>query len=509
MDALRRFPSNRQDRVFLSCFALLKLVIHLPVLTRYGYHHDELYFLACGRHLAFGYVDHAPIVPWIARLADILFGQSLFGLRIFSALAGAVAVFLTGLLTLRLGGGRFAQAVACLAMIVAPVYLRTNNMFCIPAFELPLWILGAYLLTRIIQEGRGRLWLWVGVVTGVGLMTKHSMLFFGFGLAAALVLTEQRKQLKSPWLYSGGALAVLLFLPNLIWQITHGWPTLDFLRHLNEGTMSGISALQFTIGQVLYLNPLAAPVWIGGLVYFFSARGNPYRILGWMYVCLFLLLLVLKSKIYYLALAYPALLAGGGLALEQTVRIKARDWLRPVALGMLAAGGVVILPLALPILSMESMEAYVTVTTFGAFKNVYELTGDLHGMFGWKERVSAIADVYHRLTPDEKRRTIILSGWYGPAGAVDYFGGAYGLPNAVSGHMSYYLWGLPEGPIDLALAVDIPRAALQDLFEEISLGGQVTLEHVRPSERRFGILVCRKPRVDLHSAWPRARNFGF
>lgn len=509
MDSISPPTLSRKDWGFLGSFALLKLFLHLPVLTRYGYHHDELYFLACGRHLAFGYVDHPPIVPWIARLADVLFGQSLFGLRISAALAGVATVLITGLLTRRLGGGKFAQAVSCLCVIIAPVYLRTNNMLCIPAFEQPLWVLACYLLVRIIREDKPRLWLWLGVVAGFGLMIKHSMAFFGFGLVAALVLTEQRRQFKSPWFYAGGVLAALIFLPNVLWQIGNGWPTVVFLRHLNEGTMSGISAAQFVLGQLLYLNPLTAPVWIGGLVFFFTARGRPYRTLGWVFVSIFLLLLVLKSKIYYLAPAYPMLLAGGSVALEQL--IERRSWIRfqPFALAALAAGGAIFLPLALPVLSIDKTERYVAAMTFGAFENVYELTGDLHGMFGWKERVSTIAEAYKRLSTDERSRAVIWAGWYGPAAAVDYFGGAYGLPRAVSGHMTYYLWGLPAGPIDTVLAVDIPRKPLEGMFAEITLGARADLENVRPRERRFAVLICRKPKVDLRSAWPRARDYGF
>ena len=500
---------GRNELAFLGAFALLKILIQLPFLTRYGYHHDELYFLACGQHLAFGYVDHSPIVPWIARLADTLFEQSLFGLRIFSLLAGAFAVFLTGLLTRRLGGGRFAQAVACLSMIIAPVYLRTNYMFCIPAFEEPVWILGCFLLLRIIQEDKPRLWLCVGLVTGIGLMIKHSTLFFGFGLLAALVLTEQRKNFKSPWLYAGGGLAVLVFLPNILWQISNGWPTVQFLRHLNEGTMSGISAAQFIVGQVLYLSPFTAPIWIGGLLFYFSRSGRPYRAFGWFYLSLFVLLLAIKSKIYYLAPAYPVLLAGGAFVLENVIRNRGWDRLRHATVATLAVGGMVFLPIALPVFSIDRMERFITAVTFGGFKNVYELTGDLHGMFGWKERVALIADVYNRMSPEERKRTVILAGWYGPAGAVDYFGAAYGLPRAVSGHMTYYLWGLPEGPIDTVIAINVRRSTLKEFFDDISVGGETELDNVRPNERRFVVLLCRKPKVELHSAWPRIRDYGF
>ncbi|MCP4660740.1 MAG: glycosyltransferase family 39 protein [bacterium] len=495
------------DWTFLGSFALLKLLMHLPWLDRYGYHHDELYFLACGDHPAFGYVDHAPLVPWIARLADTLFGTSLYGLRIFPLLAGVAAVFLTGLLTRRLGGGRFAQATACGAMMVAPVFVRTSAMLHLPAFEQLFWVLCFYLIVRIVDEDHPRLWPWVGLIAGLGLLNKHSMLLFGFGLVAALLLTPQRKHLLSPWLWLGGAIAALFLLPNLLWQMAHGWPTVEFLRHLNDDTMAGISVLQFVLGQVLYLNPGTAPIWIAGLVFFFTRRGKTYRLLGWIYVCLFVLLVVIKSKIYYLAPAYPALLAGGGLALEQLIRRRDWGWLRPVTAGVLVIFGAIFAPLSLLVLPIDATERYISAMTFGAFENVYELTADLRGMFAWEERAEIVADVYHRLPPDERERTVIIASWYGPAGAIDYFGKELGLPRAVSTHMTYHLWGLPKEPFDTMIAVDISRERLEELFEEVTTAAYVELENVNPWEREFYVAICRKPRVDLRAGWPEWRRY--
>jgi hypothetical protein len=496
---------SREDRIFLGGLAALKLLLHLPVLGRYGYHHDELYFIACGRHLAFGYVDHAPLVPWIARLADELFGASLYGLRIFSALAGALTVFLTALLVRRLGGGRFAQALACLPFLTAPMFLRTHNLLHLPAFEVLFWVAAVYLVVRVLDEDEPRLWLWVGLLAGIGLLAKHSMLLFGFGLAVGLALTPQRKHFRSPWLYAGGAVAVLVFLPNLLWQVAHGWPTLEFLRQLNAGTMSGISALQFVLGQVLYFNPLAAPVWIAGLVFYFSQAGRRFRALGWTYVALFVLLALIKSKIYYLAPAYPMLFAGGSIAIEQWGRRHA--WLRPVTAGAVVLSGLVFLPVSLPVLSIDATERYVRAITFGAFENVYELTADLRGMFAWEQRVEIAAEVYHRLPPAERERTVVIGSWYGTAAALDFFGRELGLPPAVSTHMTYHLWGLPDHPIDTAVAVDVEREHLEEFFEEVTVAAQAELANVNPWERHFTVSICRRPKVDIRQAWPQMRRY--
>lgn len=499
-------PLTRSDAFFLGAFGLVKLLIHLPILERYGWHHDELYFLACGRHVSFGYVDHSPLIPWIARLSQELFPGSLFGLRIFSVLAGAVAIVLTGLLTRRLGGGRFAQGVACLTMLVGTVFLRMNGVVCIPAFEILFWIGGSYLAIVAIDEDRPRLWLAVGLVAGLGLMTKHSVLFFGFGLAVALVLTPARRHLRSPWLYLGGLVAFVVFLPNLLWQMANGWPTYHFLQAIHESHMNGITAFQFLVGQVLYHGPVSMLVWGAGLAFFFlNENGRRFRVLGWIYVAVLVLLVVIKSKIYYLTPAYPALLAGGGVLIETWAQ--RRRWLRFAVPAVLLAGNLVLLPVSMPILPIDATESFVRTVTFHAFDNVYELTGDLRGMFGWKERVEAVAEVYNSLPAKERERTVIYSGWYGPAGAVDLFGPKLGLPHAVSGHLTYHMWGLPPGPIDTLIAVEMPLDILKERFEDVTVMKEIEIPEANPWDRDFQVVLCRRPKVDLHKLWPSTLHY--
>jgi hypothetical protein len=448
----------QRDWTFIAGFALMKIIIHLPFLTRYGYHHDELYFIACGNHLDLGYVDHPPLVPWIARIAIELFGHSLFGLRIFALLSGAVAIFLAGHLVRRLGGGRFAQGLACLAMLITPVFLRTGNLFCITAFELLFWILGYYIIVRIIQEDRPRLWLWLGLVVGLGLLTKHSMLFFVFGLMIGLLFTDMRRHFKSLYLYAAGGIAFLVFLPNILWQVKHGWPTISFIISLNKILMGGISLFQFIAGQFLYMHPLNAVIWIAGLFFFFSRKGKSYRLLAWLWISVFVLLMISKSKIYYLAPAYPCLFVGGSIE-------------------------------------------YMDTITFGAFENIYELTGDLRGMFGWRERVEKVAEVYNSLPEGETQRTIILAAGYGNAGAVDYFGKPLGLPEARSLSMSYWLWGLPDGPIETVIGMGFSKKSLEGAFHEVELAAEIELENVNPWDTPFPITICREPKDSLQSIW--------
>jgi 4-amino-4-deoxy-L-arabinose transferase-like glycosyltransferase len=498
-------PERRGDVKVLAGIAALKILIHLPVLSRYGYHNDELYFIACGNHLSFGYVDHAPMVPWIARVATTLFGESLHGLRLFSVLAGAATIFLTGLLARRLGGGRFAQVVAALAVLIAPVYLRTGNLLAIPSFEPLYWVVCATLLVRIIQEGNARLWPWLGLVAGLGLLNKHSMLFFGLGLVVALLLTPLRAHFRSLWLYAGGGIAVALFLPNLIWQAMHGWPTFYFLLGLNERVMSGISAPQFVAGQLLYLHPLNAVVWLTGLGWlFFGKSGRRYRALGWIWVSVFVLLLLTRSKIYYLAPAYPALLAGGAVAIEGFLATRQR-WLRPALVGLLILGGLAMAPASVPAMPIDATDRYVDVVTLGAFENIHELTGDLHAMFGWRERVEVVADVWHGLPESVKDGAVLWAAGYGNAGAIDHLGVAHGLPAAVSLALTYQLWGLPDRPIDTVISVGYSIETLERIFDEVEELARVELEDVNPWDREFVVALCRGPKAPLPDIWARNR----
>ncbi|MBM4159948.1 MAG: glycosyltransferase family 39 protein [Ignavibacteria bacterium] len=501
-----RFVRPFGDLTLVASLALLKVLIHLPILHRYGYHHDELYFIACGEHFALGYVDHPPLVPWVARAATIVFGESLFGLRIAALLAGGAAVFVTGLLVRRLGGGKIAQGLACIAMLIAPVYLRTSNMLCIPAFEPLFWALASYLVVRIIQEGHSKLWIWVGLVIGLGLLNKHSMFFFAFGLLIALLLTPLRKHFRSLWLYLGGAVALVIFLPNVIWQMQNEWPTVTFLVSLNKNVMSGISLLQFTAGQLLYLHPLNAIVWISGLVwYFFRDEGRPYRALGWIWLSVFLLLVITKSKIYYLAPAYPALLAGGAILLEGTWRRWSGVWSKRIAISFAALLALVFVPISVPLLSVNSTEKFAHGITFGAFENIYEVTGDLRGMFGWRERVEAVAQVYNQLPVGEKEQAVIWGAGYGNVGAIKYFGKPYGLPDAVSANLSCWLWWTPPDSVGTVIAAGWGRRSVDRVFRYAELAAEIPLESVNPGDSPFRVWICREPRESLRDLWKRNR----
>lgn len=494
----------------LAGLALLKLVLHLYFCNYYGYMRDEMYFIACGEHLDWGYVDIGPLVPWLGRLMCELLGDSLFAIRLPSAIAGAATVFLTGWLAGYLGGGRWAQALSALSIIIAPVWLQSGNILALPSFEPLFWTSCVCLIAVIFKTGQTRLWLAVGVIAGVGLLNKPSMLFFGVALAGGLLLTRQRKQFADKWLWLGGLIALLIVTPNLVWQATHDWATWEFLRGMNRDLMSRIPRILFVIGQIVYQHPLNAPVWIAGLAwYFFAKKAEQYRAFGWLFVIVFLFLFVAKSKIYYLAPAFPMLLAAGSAVIEDLLQQRGSRWPKAAIPAVLVLGGMVTAPIALPILPIGRVDAYVGRMTFGALDKVYEVTGTWHDQFGWENQVATAARVFEGLSPEEQADCMILVSNFGQAGAIDLFGEAYGLPKATTVHQNYFFWGPGPASGDLAIAYGIAPDFLRILFKEVEQRATITCKECMPYENNLGVFVCRKARLPLREIWPEFRIIAF
>lgn len=488
-----------------AAFALAKLALHSPFLDRYGYHRDELYFLACGEHLAAGYVDHPPLVPWLARLSRELFGDSLPGLRLWALLGGGLAVLLAGVLARRLGGGRFAQAVACLAVLIAPVYLRVGSHLVTPSLELPLWLAGAWLVTRLLQGDDPRLWLAVGALVGVGILARYSVLLFALGLLVGLaVVREKREEFCNPWLWGAMGLAALIALPNFLWQVQQGWPTLEHLRILQQGVRQRLGWGEILLGQVAYLHPVNALVWGPGLAWLLTS-GRRYRVLAWLFLVPALVLLGGRAKIYYLAPAYTVLLAAGGVALEGWLR----GGTRRLLVGSLAFWGLVALPAGVPVLGVEATEAYVRTLTLGLLDRADELTRGLREEVGWEERVTVVAAVYHRLSPQERSRCALLAQHFGEAAALDFYGPHYGLPPVYCPHRNYHLWGPPPQEPEVVVAAGFPRERLEELFGRVEVQAVARPPGANPLDAELEVAVCRKPRRPLQEVWPALRTFEY
>jgi len=526
-----------KDQAVAVCFALTACVVHFLFNGGYGYFRDELYYAACGQHLAWGYVDQAPLVAVVARLSRMLFGDSLRSLRFFPALSSGAKILLTGWIVRELGGRRYAQVLAGTAMLLCPIYLTMDNFLSMNAFEPVLWMLCVAIALRIIRTGQQHLWLLFGLVAGIGILNKHSTLLFGFGFFLALVATRQRRLLQNVWIWAGALIAVALFLPNMLWEIHNHWPTPEILRNVDQYKNAHVSWLGFIGQQALLIHPLATPICLAGLWYFlWSRQGREFRFLGWTYLFLLLQLLIFRGRIYYLAPAYPMLFAAGAVAIESWIETRVRaplaypesqggtrrdrtgprsanwNWMKAAILAPLVVGGLVAAPLAIPILPLETAVAYANFWDVNRVRVEIQPSGKLPQFFadmmGWQQQVDVVAGVFQSLSPDDQPKAAILTRNYGQAGAIEYFGPSYGLPRPISGHNNYYLWGPQQYTGEVVITVGIPMEKLQPLFQHIELAATIRNDYAIPEENNLPIYICRDPKMTLQKAWPSLKFYG-
>lgn len=503
---MTRATDRREERATLAIVVGLvaaKVLTHLALAARYGYHGDELYFLECGRHLAWGYVDHAPLVPWLARAAEELSGASLVALRLPAILAGGGTMVFTALLVREWGGGRRAQLAALLSLLVAPAYLRMAAMLNIPVVEVFLCTAAAYLVARALRRGERWTWLLVGLVLGVGLLTKHTILLWGAGLAIGLLATEHRRVLGKPAPWIGLAIAALLFAPNLLWQAQNDFATLEFSAQLRHHVLAAQGRVLFVLGQVLYFHPLVVPVWIAGLAFAFTEPGRAARPFAVLFLVMLAALLVLGGKPYYLASAYPAVLAAGGVALERWWAERERLW-RALATAI-AVGGAGFALLTLPLLPIRTVDA-AFARLFGWVVPPMALTHDMHGELGWEVHVATVERVLASLPADEREQASILTGSYSQAAALNVLRHD-ATPRAVSGHMSYFLWGPGERSGSVLIVYGLPRELLESHYGSVEKRARIVARDARPWDTDLPVYVCRDPRRDLRELWPELRRF--
>jgi len=499
-------------------FAGLTLLLHLiaNLAFRYGYFRDEFYYLVCGDHLAFGYVDHPPLIAVIARLTRTLLGDSIVAIRLPSAVASAGLVFLAGLMAQELGGRRFAQALACLAAVIAPVYLIGGNMLSTIPFDQFWWALCAFFAVRLVLTDDPRYWLAIGATVGIGLETKHNMVFLACGIVAGVLLTRNRRYLRSRWLWIGAAIAVGLALPNILWEIANGWPTLEFVRNASSGKNAHVSPVAFLANQALSLHPLTLPIWLTGLVVCF--RTPRYRLLGCLYLVPMLILMATQSaRPDYLAPAYPVLFAIGAVAIARAAERQRWRWAAPAMLAPLAITGALLLPIGLPVLPPATMAAYNARLT-GAGVNdpsreqgkTAQLPQYFADQFGWPELTAEVARVYTALPAEDRARTAIFTDNYGEAGALTFFGGPYHLPPIISGHNNYFLWGPGNTSGDVVIVVGFKDPSeIARSFTMVERAGTTRCTYCMDYENNVPIFVARGPKRPITDLWPSVKHYSY
>ena len=515
--------------LIVAAIALAKFAFHCYFNNRYDYFRDEFDYLACGNHPAWGYVDQPPLIPFLIHIWRAIGGDSLRSIRFIPALASSLLVVQTAVLAREFGGRRFALLLSAVTVVVAPQYLSNGSLLGTNCLEPNLWMGCAYFAILAIKRNDPRYWLWFGVVAGLGLEEKYSIAVFGLGIVIGLLLTAQRRVFLNPWIWVGGLAAFLVFLPNLLWNIHYHWPFVELMRNIRaEGRDVVLPLPQYFFQQTLLVHPFTAPIWITGLIAFFvSPRLKAYRALGWCYLTCFTVFFVLHGKNYYLAPIYPMLLAAGAVVIEsaiegrkidgrETASLEAgrhrRAWLKPAIVILLLAAGAHLAPVVVPVLSPDKFIAYMKylpmklpVMEHSHARAV--LPQWYSDQFGWEEIVAETGKAYNQLSPAERTGCGIFAQDYGQAGAIDFYGPRYGLPPALSGHQTYWLWG-PRGYSGNCLIVlDDTRERLEELFDSVEFVG-ISADNPYALEQRIPVFICRGAKFGtLDKVWPKLKRW--
>lgn len=497
--------------VFVLCF--IKLFIHLWSANRYGFHRDELLYLAQGDHLALGYMEAPPITAWMGRLARFLGGDSLFTLRTLTALTGFSITLLTIQIVRKLKGNLFAQALAVACILSSTALFRNHTLFQPVVFDQFFWLLTYYFLVCYLVDKQTIYLLLLGVAAGLGMLAKYNMLFCGGGIVLALFTTSHRKLLLSKWPWVALGITLLILLPNFIWQYQHDFPVLEHFAALYKKQLKEINPAGFLWAQVSMHQYITTPVWLLGLWYFL--RVKPYHWLGWAYLFTLGLFIWGKGQAYYFNGVYPLMFAGGAVCVSQwLVQVKAHFILRPLFIFILLLFGFIYMPYGTPFLPIKSFIQYTQKTgikTIIALPNgrVKNLTNDYADMFGWQEQVKIIAQLYHQLTPQEQSQCILWGENYGEAGALNHLGKKYGLPPAISVHGSFYLWGTGNPKATLAITIGLSKKDMEQLFEDVTLVTIFKHPYAIDEEHNIPILICRKLKKPLATYWKAWRKYVF
>ncbi|HEX2995256.1 MAG TPA: glycosyltransferase family 39 protein, partial [Anaerolineales bacterium] len=457
------------DVAVLWLLGLALFLLHMFTNHQYGFHQDEMVVLDNANHLDWGFIEYPPLTPFLARIALTLFGLSLVSARMFAALSLSISLVLVGLMARELGGNRRTQIMAAVAAAIAPFALLEGSLIQYVTIDYLWGVLLAYLVIRLLRSEDPRWWIPIGLVIGLGMMTKYTMAIFAAGLVAGVLLTEARRYLRSPWLWGGVALSLLVFLPNLIWQIRHDFISLDFLSSIHARDVEIGRADSYLIDQLISsANIVAIPLWIAGLYfYFFRADGKRYRMLGWMYVVPFLFYLFTRGRGYYTAPAYPMLIAAGMVFWERWSASPAPNKLisffKP-SWGALAFGALFAGAFALPVIPINS-----------AWWNV---VSEVHDVFteqiGWHDMIRTVAGIYAGLPEEEKTHAGILTGENDEAAALNLYGGGYGLPKAISGSDTFWLRGYGDPPPETVIVVGFEPPDVEALFTQCRVTGKIT-----------------------------------
>ncbi len=506
-------PPERPPFAARPVWALAALLLLLHVVTNfvtpYGIQRDEFLYFAMGDHLRLWHMDFPPLIAILANLERSFLGDALPGLRAVPNLAASAIVVLAALLARELGGGRFAQVFAALAAAGSVFFQRAGALFQPVILDALWWTVGFYALARLCrgEEPERRWWLLLALAGGIGLLTKFSILFFGFGVLVALLATPWRRSLLGRWPWVVLLAAVAIGSPTLAGQVALGWPVVGQMADLRQSQLGHVSLAGFFLTQLMFGPALLAGAWGAGAL-LLAPPLRRFRALGWTILVVWTVLVVLHGKPYYVGATYAALFAAGGVTLEALRRRTLGRWVRGAALWATAAYGLLVLPLGVPILAPAPLERYVhAIGAVEALRDNMGVLGrlpqDYADMLGWKERTAAVAGAYRALPPLERAQAVIIANNWGEAGALEFYGPRYGLPQPVCAAGSFYFWGPGTRPGTVAVTIGEGREGLRRFYDSVEAGPHLVNPLTVREERDLTIYICRRPKTTLQAIWPR------
>ena len=494
------------EKSIVGCFVIIKLILCLFPFE-YGFFRDELYYIALSDNLDFGYVDVPPIVPFLLAIVRFLLGTSFIALHLLPAVSGALVVWLVSLMVRKMGGGFNAMLLALTCVTLAPIYLCWESTYTYDAFDKLCWTLMLYIMVLFLKTADNKYWIFFGIVAGLGLMTKITILFPAFGILSALILTSDRKCFLCWHLWAGVAIALLFVSPYVLWQIKEGLPALEYYRNYAAAKTWPATPLEFIKNQILIMNAFSFPVWLSGIYYFvFSKDGKKFRVLGYAYVVVLIICIILKAKFYLPTPFYTVLFASGAVFIEkfaEKYNVRRLKRIPAVAIFLI---GLVQVPFARPVVPVELFVKYTGRSVWEGIKGERVSTGRLPqhfaDRFGWDEMAKSVWRAYNELSEEDKSKACVLMGNYGQAGAIWVLGGQYNLPKPISGHLQYYFWGTRGHSAEVVISMGIDAESLKNHFNDVKIVTKHGCRWAIPHDKYLDVYVCRKPKTSLEQMWP-------
>jgi hypothetical protein len=499
---------------FILIFVFVKVVLNLFAISHFGFHRDEFLHLVLADHLDWGYKEVPPFIALLAKISITLFGDSVFAARIFPTIFSGLIIWFTGLIIVEFGGRKFAITLACLALIFSPAFAASGYLFQPVVFDQFWWVLTVWLLIKYLNTTDVKYLYWLGLVVGLGMLTKYTMAFFTFALIIGILISKQRKLLFNKHILGAAAVAFLICLPNLIWQIQHHWPLISHMKELRKEQLNYITPAEF-IKQQLTVHGIALFVWVTGFLFLiFSFRLRNFQFLAIAYVLIFIFLLKMDGKNYYLFGAYPMLFAAGGFGFERW--LKTKDYiLRTLTVLLFVLPNLIFFPMVLPILPLEQTLGFFRFTSKNIpplkfaitweDQKVHPTTQDYGDMFGWDEMAKHVGNTYHNLTPEQQKQTLIYADNYGEAGALHHYRKQFNYPDVVSLNSSFTLWAPDTINYRYIIYVDdsggknVMEYARKGLIGECKKMGEVTYPFAR--EKGTAIYLITGPTASFNEMY--------